>query len=579
MRIVFDLRPFFLLLIFTAAPAVLSATFIDKQNSTVSDFDNYVAQFIDDLVNDESGILVLHDRNSDHAIKKELKHFYAKRNYLPVWSRELRMLPLANDMINTIKEISKEGLYPKNPDYHLQTLQRQLDSGYQHDIRSVAISDILLSDAFFTLGHHLYSGIAAGMDLNQTRKIRYKKINMGRILYKAIKSNRLEESLINLSPKHPVFLDLKEELARYRSIESEGGWQNDPNVYLKMRDVTYRRSDSKIKMETITIKEYEALRYAVENAEKTIKERLIATDDFAEGDTLTDAIIRFQERHGIAADGIVGSKTASKMAIPVEKKIEKILLNMERWRWLPRKIPSNYLMVNIPNFTLRAIENDRQVFTMPVVVGKKSRKTPAFSAKMEYMVFNPYWRIPKSILRKDIVPKVQRDIDYLEQKNIKIFSRSDVNERHPIDPYDIDWQNWEDEEAGRYRFRQEPGVKNALGNVKFIFPNTFDIYIHDTPSKAEFSNGKNLSSSGCIRINNPVKLASHLMKNDFSNITPQDISTALSDKKTHKVTLSRPMPVYITYQTAWSDEKGLLNFRRDIYQYDTELANHLKGNH
>jgi len=575
---VFDLRLFFLLLIFVSVP-VTSAAFTNEQNSTVSDFDNYVSQVIDSLINEEKNPLISPAENGDQTIKKELKQFYAKRNYLPIWSRDLSMLPLANDMIKTIQEIDKEGLYPDNPDYHLQTLQRLVDSGFQDDVQSIAEADILLSDAFFTLGHHLYSGIAAGMDLNQSSKIRYKKMNMSRLLRRAVNAVHIKESLINLSPKHPGYLHLKDELARYRSLQSKGGWQNDPNVYLKMRDIPYRRSGSKIKMETITIKEYEALKHAALNAEKTIKERLIATDDFVEGETLSDAIIRFQKRHGLSADGIVGSKTASKMAIPVENKIQAILLNMERWRWLPRKIPSNYIMVNIPDFTLYVIENDKQIFSMPVVVGKKSRKTPAFSAKMQYMVFNPYWRIPKSILKKDIVPAVKRDIDYLERKNIKIFSRSDIHESHPIDPYDIDWQNWEEVGAGRYKFRQDPGAKNALGNVKFIFPNTFDVYIHDTPSKADFHNGKNLNSSGCIRINNPLKLASHLMKIDYSHITPRDISTALLDKKTHKVTLSRPVPVYITYQTAWSDENGLLNFRRDVYDYDTELANHLRGNH
>jgi murein L,D-transpeptidase YcbB/YkuD len=264
----------------------------------------------------------------------------------------------------------------------------------------------------------------------------------------------------------------------------------------------------------------------------------------------------------------VGSNTLSVLNISVEDRIEQIKLNMERWRWLPQDLGERYIMVNTANFELDIIENGQSVTSSRAIVGKKDRPTPALSQKITYMELNPYWNIPYKIAIDDILPNIKEDPNYLKAKNIRIFENWEDSARE-INPESIDWDTVTKEHFA-YKLRQDPANSNALGRVKFIFPNEFSIYLHDTPARELFNKTKRTFSSGCIRIEKPMELAAYLLT-DNSKWTYEKLTAAVSSKKTRTILLSDPMNIHILYWTAWVDKDGTVNFREDIYGRDRQL--------
>ena len=240
---------------------------------------------------------------------------------------------------------------------------------------------------------------------------------------------------------------------------------------------------------------------------------------------------------------------------------------MERWRWLPRKLGNRYLMVNMTGFELYIMENGSEMLSMPVIIGKSYRATPTFSGLVSYMEYNPYWIIPTNLVFKDIIPRQLRDPDYLSKKSIKVF-RGWSNPRE-IDPQTIDW-NKQDQERFPYWLRQEPGPKNALGRIKFLFSNPYEIYLHGTPDKHLFDRVVRTFSSGCIRVKDPVRLAAFML-NDGTQQMEEDVLANIHLGINQGVHLSVAMPIYLVYWTAWVNEDRKLNFRDDIYGRDTRL--------
>jgi len=253
----------------------------------------------------------------------------------------------------------------------------------------------------------------------------------------------------------------------------------------------------------------------------------------------------------------------------IEEKITIIRLNMERWRWVPDVHERSYILVNIPDFSLSVIKEEKTALKIKAIVGKKKRETPIFNATLKYIVVNPYWNVPITILREDIFPKVRKNISYLKKEKIRLFKQG--NDKKEINPYTI---NWKDADANSfpYRLRQDTGAKNVLGRLKFVFPNSRDIYIHDTPSKYLFDKDVRTFSSGCVRIKEPIKFANYLLKNDNNGWGDKNIST-LINKGSHKsIFLATPIKVQIQYWTVWVDDEGVANFRDDVYGYDKNLA-------
>ena len=287
------------------------------------------------------------------------------------------------------------------------------------------------------------------------------------------------------------------------------------------------------------------------------------------GPELVSAVKAFQQDAGLKPDGIVGGATLKQLNVPIGTRIDQLILNMERWRWLPKRFEPNYLLVNIPEYTLHVIEEGKEAFNMRVIVGKVLHETPVFSDKMEYVVLAPYWNVPFSIIDNELRGKLVANPNYLDRLDMEVVKGSG-RKAVAIDPSTVDWANVT-QETFKYTLRRRPGPKNDLGDVKFIFPNSNDIYLHDTPHDELFSQSARSFSHGCVRLAEPIKLATYLLRNR-PEWDQQTIADSIATRREKYITLKEKLPVYLVYFTAWADADGHPHFRDDIYGLDKKLA-------
>jgi murein L,D-transpeptidase YcbB/YkuD len=326
----------------------------------------------------------------------------------------------------------------------------------------------------------------------------------------------------------PYYSELKQQLAKYVDLNKKGGWD------------TIRVTKTKF----VAGKKFPEL--------LVIKKRLTATGEFTANDTtdvftpeLGEAIKDYQSTHGITPDGKITASLIKSMNVSPIHRIQQLLVNMERMRWMPVKRDGKLIMVNIPEFMLHITEGDKHVIHMAVVVGKEGHTTTMFSDDLEQIVFSPYWNIPPSIVKNEIIPSINKNPNYLAQNNMERTSDGGI--------------------------RQLPGPKNSLGRVKFLFPNSFNIYFHDTPAKSLFEKDNRAASHGCIRLSDPVTMANYLLQ-DSPEWTPEKIEEAMNRGVEKTVQLKHSVPVIITYYTAWVDEDKKMNFREDVYGNDSTIA-------
>ncbi|MDH4207021.1 MAG: L,D-transpeptidase family protein, partial [Desulfobacteraceae bacterium] len=462
----------------------------------------------------------------------------------------------AEVFIKTIVEADHEGL--DSSTYHRDGILTLLTNVELNSVLDAfepakyAKLELLLTDAFFSYGFHLSEGIVEPNPTDFDWHIKKPKKNLLKILQTSLHNEKLEELVDILQPHHSGYLKLKSALLKYKNIKNSGGWHKVPvGPKLRKGDIGKRIA--------------------------ALRSRLIISGDLADSkndneeyfdEALENSVKKFQARNGLKIDGVVGSSTLLVLNISVEDRIEQIKLNMERWRWLPQDLGERYIMVNTANFELDIIENGQSVTSSRAIVGKKKRPTPALSRKITYMELNPYWNIPHKIALNDILPCIKKDLNYLTDKGIRIFEnwQDDAKE---INPESIDWDTVTKENFA-YKLRQDPANLNALGRIKFIFPNEFSIYLHDTPALELFNKTKRTFSSGCIRIEKPMELAAYLLTNN-SKWTYEKLIAAINSKKTRTILLSDPMNIHILYWTAWVDKDGIVNFRDDIYGRDRQL--------
>jgi murein L,D-transpeptidase YcbB/YkuD len=463
-----------------------------------------------------------------------------------------------DQMLFVLHNVYREGLNPE--DYHLSAIDKLADKiilSEEAEVGDIARLELLLTDAFLLLSAHLAVGKtdAETIDPQWRASRRALTINWEKFIDSTLQNNHIIENLQMLTPGHREYSNLKKALAEYRQIQKKGGWERFSTILPKLEkgmcdpDIALLRNRLAISQWYI---------------EDTIDDKYLF-DPY-----LHEQVKLFQLRNGLTADGVVGKATIEAMNIPVEDRIATLEANLERWRWLSEDLGERYIKVNIANFELQVIEKDDMVFSTEAIVGLNSRETPVFSSIMTYLVLNPDWTVPPTILNTDIIPSVINNPDYLAEKNLKIL-RIDGTE---VDPSTIDWINIV--AAGfPYRIHQEPGPKNALGRVKFMFPNKFSVYIHDTPDHNLFGRTDRSLSSGCIRVNNPLALAAWLMK-DSPAWTPAQIKNIIDEGKERTVNLVKPIQVHIVYLTAWASNDGLAYFRKDIYNRDQPLLAALK---
>jgi murein L,D-transpeptidase YcbB/YkuD len=306
-----------------------------------------------------------------------------------------------------------------------------------------------------------------------------------------------------------------------------------------------------------------------------LRQRLRTTHDLAPESSnssyydkeLLTAVKTFQWRHGLTPDGVVGDNTIIALNISAAARLKQLQLNMQRWAQLSADTEDRYVLVNVPEYQLHVIDNNEDVLTIKIVVGRPSRPTPELTSRITRMVFNPHWSVPHLLAQNDIVPKVIANSDYLNENKIRVFNNQEDG-AYEMSASDVDWQGAADN-GFQYFLRQDPGVKNALGLVKFEFQNSHDVYLHDTPAKALFSQDKRDFSSGCIRLEKPFALVAYLTQND-ERINSEKIGKILEKKHTSYFSINSPIPIIITYITAWVDEGGAVHFASDIYNKDME---------
>ncbi len=359
----------------------------------------------------------------------------------------------------------------------------------------------------------------------------------------AIRADTLPGFLASLAPSHENYRALDAARRTYQDIVDRGGWPLVPENGSPDMD----KGDPRIAV---------------------LRARLEIEGDLGSGEALAAGIRRFQARHGLDADGRVGRRTLAELNVPAEMRLAQIALNLERWHWMPRSLGDDHVFVNVPAAELTLVRQGTPVSRMRVVVGDEDHPTPALAARIGAITLNPVWRVPPSIARREILPKLRRNPGYLAANNFVIVGRTD-------DPTGarIDWQSIPD---GRFPFslQQQPGPRNALGTVKFEMPNPHDIYLHDTPSRQAFARSDRALSHGCIRLQNPLGLAASLL-DDTVSWSESALKDEIAEGETRRLPLARSIPVYLAYFTAFVDAEGRTQFRRDLYGRDLDLQRRL----
>lgn len=478
-----------------------------------------------------------------------LTRFYAARKYRPAWCAGPGLNAEALDLIASIGKAPEAGLRPA--DYHLdaiETLVRKVSK----DPAAGADLDLVLTDSFFIYASHLQAGRIDPETIHPQWSGHTRRLNLTRTLESALARGAVAESLGRLHPPHSEYARLQQALGFYRAIAQKGGWEFIP------RGTMLRKGDRDRRVAL--------LRRHLEMTGDLTESR--SEDTLLLDAVLQRALMKYQQRHNLRVDGILGPESTHRLNVPVEGLIGAIELNMERWRWLPRNLGTRYIRVNIADFSLDVMEKDEPVLSMKIVAGKSYRKTPVFSSNMTYLVINPFWNVPTIIAVEDILPLLPRNPAYLAEQKIKVYESWDDG-MPEIDPGRIKW-NRLDRDTFPYYFRQAPGPDNPLGRIKFMFPNRFDVYLHDTPHRDLFNRTMRDFSSGCIRIEKPLDLAAYVLQED-ERWNRHAIEEAMQSEITQTVPLPRSIPVHILYMTAWTDREGRTHFRRDIYERDIVL--------
>jgi murein L,D-transpeptidase YcbB/YkuD len=495
----------------------------------------------------------------------ELQRFYEKRRFEPAWAAAEGPLPRAEALLATVELTGPEGLPSRL--YGRDELARRLaalraeswDLDTVEGQRQLVDLDVTLSYAFLTLADHLASGRQHPSELNIAWYTKPRNLDLDAVLARALDEDKgdgdgLRTTLASLTPPGPGFNRLRKSYAGVLAQAAQGGWPRIPDGPALASGAA-------------------GPRVALLRARLAASGDLPAVSGAAAGApydaTVEAGVRRFQSRHGLEPTGTVDDATLAALNVPAAERAAQMALNLERWRWLPTDLGRRYLLVNVPELELRVVEDAKTTLTMRVIVGKQQSKTPVFSDQMTYLELNPHWNLPDSIVRDEVAPKLAADPGYLASQNMEVVRGWD-DEAAAVDPSEVDWAAM-GRPGSPWRVRQRPGAGNALGQVKFMFPNQFNVYLHDTPADRLFDRNERDFSHGCVRVEHPVALAAHLLRADPKWSRPA-IEAALATGEGRAIRLPGPLPVHILYWTAWVDEDGSLQFRDDVYGHDAALA-------
>ncbi|CAM3572878.1 L,D-transpeptidase family protein [Flavobacterium psychrophilum] len=480
-------------------------------------------------------------------IINEVNLYYKNRNFQYAWFNKKGMTQAVSNFQNQLLNYSNDFDDKTFNNAQLDTLitiiktnpnPSQINKNQQEKL------ELILTTTFFKYSQKTFSGInknARQLDWYIPRSKKNYQILLDSLVLN-------DENDTTYEPVNLYYSKLKEKLRLYRDIQKNGGF---PVIKSDQEFLTKTEVDSTL----LQIKK----RLVLSGDLKINDNNLVYTND------LVKAVTNFQQRVGLPENGKLDFKTIAEMNKTVDFRIKQMLVNMERLRWVPVEIENDYLLVNIPEYKLHVFENKKLLWETNVVVGKEAKQTSIFKGNISRIILNPYWNIPNSIINHEILPKLKRNSNYLSKNNMEVVT----NQGKVIDPETINWHKYSKNVP--FIIRQKPGVTNALGKMKFLFPNSFSIYLHDTPSKELFSQNKRDFSHGCIRVENPMKLAMYLLRND-KTWNQEKVGAILKTTTETGISVKPNLPVYITYFTAWVDVNGNLNFRNDIYNLDDDLA-------
>lgn len=471
---------------------------------------------------------------------KTLKEFYKSTRYKTVWESKENRKIIMEQFLNS----EKEGLNPA--DYNINKLQK-----YERKIavlthKEMANYDVLLTQSFQKYISHLANGRLNPRKLYSNWDLKENKIDINETIFQMLKSDSLAEKIELLKPQHLVYKRLKKALKIITALPKDVF----KKIEIKNKIVLNDTNPSLI----------------------GIKKRLIYWKDLPPKDSISsiydsetvEAIKKFQTRHGLAEDGIIGKQTIASLNFSKKQRSEQIMANLERWKWFPRALGNEYLIINVADYRLTLVKNQDTIRTHKVIVGRAKRKTPMLSSKLTQAIFNPTWTVPPTILREDVIPAILKNRNYLAQTNIKLYDKNGNV---------VPASNWRLSNANSYRYVQSPGTFNSLGMVKLTFPNRFSVYLHDTNHKEFFTKSERSLSSGCVRVDNPLELTEYLL-DDATYWNLEKITETLQSEETKHINIKKQVNIHILYWTAWS-EKNTLIFRDDIYNLDADLYDKL----
>jgi murein L,D-transpeptidase YcbB/YkuD len=478
-----------------------------------------------------------------------LLDLYRKNHFTPLWGNQDNI----HQLISAIIASAEEGFIPD--DYHLKAITRfSNEPREQLSLAQQVEADLLLSDAMLLLGHHKRFGKAdpSKVDEKQNLETNTPRPQLADIFLGAIKTGTVRASLEQLSPHHQAYVALKEALKQYKQLAGQGGWPQVPMVSESLRP---GMQDSRV---------------------PAIRRRLAVTGEYhpkgkEEGNNYSGAVVEavkaFQARHHLEPDGVAGKTTIMAMNISATERIKQIRVNLERTRWVIHDMPSSNLIVDIAGFMLQYYHDNTPIWSSKVMVGKPYHQTPIFRSAITYIVLNPTWTPTPDIVKNETVPSIVKDPEFLAKQRLRVYDSSGSE----VDSTTIPWGQYQ----GRhfpYTLRQDSGRDNALGLIKFLFPNPYHVYLHDTPSKSLFGRSQRAFSHGCIRVQNPLELGRLILAHDSGNATtPEKMDQIIASGKTTTVILKQPLPIYLMYLTA-NVKDGKVLFKPDLYDRDASIV-------
>lgn len=510
---------------------------------------------------------LLHEEEQDTALGRLVRDFYQVRNHRPAWREASRVSAL----VTALEGLDRDGLRPSDyrPDALALTWQRiqQVEESSQQTGESsseaIARADLSATRRFLLALRHLHLGkldpktVDDDWDLPQATFTP----NMA-ALSQAVEAGNIEAAFERVRPPYPPYERLREGLAHYRAIEEAGGWP-----VLPARDSSLRPGDrhpavALLRQRLGVLGQPELLAADTEHYVGAFRGVVLESPDAEYYDaTLAEAVREFQRLHLLEDDAVVGPQTRSALNVGVGTRIDQIRVNLERARWLLHDVPESFVLVDIAGYKLSYFLGSGDVWRTRIVVGQPYRKTPSLRSSITHLTFNPTWTVPPTIFREDKLPKIREDLDYLKRENLAVIDY----QGNQLDPETVDWQN-----PGPIMLRQASGGDNPLGRVVIRFPNSYSVYLHDTPSQHLFDNPQRAVSSGCIRVENAMQFT-RLLLDDNQRWDAASLRQAVASGTTRTVNLNRRVPVILHYWTVDASENGYLAFRPDIYQRDMAL--------